>query len=392
MRSWCAISRPPELWSSFPLKPRHCCSPSQRPIVLAGAKAELEGVAPRNRDYGIMLPYTPLQQLLFARGAPDVLVMTSANRSSEPIAYLDVDAFEGLAGIADAFLAGEREIARRVDDSVMTVGPFGSASSVMPRGCAPQAIAKLPARRPMLCVGADLKNAITLVVEGQAFASQHIGDLEHYAAFEAFRETIRDLCAMYEVPADDLLVVHDAHPEYASTQYARTLRGEHLTVQHHRAHVASVLAERQAFDVRVVGVLSTEPVTATTARSGAARSLSAAFAEGFDRAIWLREASLPGGDAAARHPVQAAAGFLSELDDLPDLTAPPFEFPERYVKAVRLIRSGVRTFTTTSVGRLFDTVAALLGFTRAITFEAQAAMWVEHLARWQSRCRRIRSR
>ncbi|MGB8908150.1 MAG: carbamoyltransferase HypF [Candidatus Cybelea sp.] len=353
----------------------------QRPIVLAEAKVELEGVAPQNRDYGIILPYTPLQQLLFARGAPDVLVMTSANRSSEPIAYLDVDAFEGLAGIADAFLAGEREIARRVDDSVMTIGPYGSGVLRHARGCAPQAIAKLPAGRPMLCVGADLKNAITLVVEGQAFASQHIGDLEHYAAFEAFRETIRDLCAMYEVPADDLLVVHDAHPEYASTQYARTLRGEHLAVQHHRAHVASVLAERQAFDVRVVGVAFDGTGYGDDGTIWGGEVFVGSISEGFDRAIWLREASLPGGDAAARHPVQAAAGFLSELDDLPDLTAPPFEFPERYVKAVRLIRSGVRTFTTTSVGRLFDTVAALLGFTRAVTFEAQAAMWVEHLAR-----------
>jgi hydrogenase maturation protein HypF len=103
--------------------------------------------------------------------------------------------------------------------------------------------------------------------------------------------------------------------------------------------------------------------------------------DGFRRALWLREAKLPGGDAAARHPAQAAAGFLSELDDLPELTAPPFDLPERYVKAQRLAVSGIRTFTTTSVGRLFDTAAALLGFTRPITFEAQAAMWVEFLAR-----------
>lgn len=352
----------------------------QRPIVLAPAKAALEGIAPQNRDLGIMLPYAPLHHLLFAAGAPDALVMTSANRSSEPIAYVDADASESLAGIADAFLIGEREIARRVDDSVMTVGPYGPAVLRHARGCAPQALVRLPASRPMLCVGADLKNAISLVVDGQVFGSQHVGDLDHYGAFASFRATIADLCAMYEVDFRDLLVVHDAHPEYASTQYALTLAGEHRAVQHHRAHVASVLAEREAFDERVVGVAFDGTGYGDDGTIWGGEIFMGSLREGFARALHLREARLPGGDAAARHPVQAAAGFLTELDDLPDLTATPFEFPERYVKAARLARSGIRTFTTTSVGRLFDTVAALLGFTRPVTFEAQAAMWLEHVA------------
>jgi hydrogenase maturation protein HypF len=353
----------------------------RRPIVLAPAKVFLPGIAPQNRDYGVMLPYTPLQHLLFARGAPDVLVMTSANRSSEPIAYADDDAFEGLAGIADAFLVGEREIARRVDDSVAAVGAMGPVVLRHARGCAPQAIASIPTRRPMLCVGADLKNALTLVVGGQAFASQHIGDLEHYGAFVAFRQTIADLCAIYEVPADDLLIVHDAHPEYASTQYALSLRGEHLAIQHHRAHVASVLTEREAHGARVIGVAFDGTGFGDDATIWGGEFFIGSLREGLVRSIWLHEAKLPGGDAAARYPVQAAAGFLNEIDGLPDLTAPPFEFPPRYLQALRVVRSGVRTFTTTSVGRLFDTVAALLGFTREITFEAQAAMWLEHLAR-----------
>jgi hydrogenase maturation protein HypF len=353
----------------------------ERPIVLAPAKLDLNGVAPQNRDFGLMLPYTPLHHLLFGRGAPDTLVMTSANRSSEPIAFEDDDAAERLSGIADAFLIGEREIARRMDDSVAAVAPYGPTVVRHARGYAPRAIAALPARRPMLCVGADLKNAVTLTVGGQAFASQHIGDLEHYGAFVAFKETIHDLCAMYEVPMEDLLVVHDAHPEYASTQYALTLRGEHRAVQHHRAHVASVLAEREAFDTRVVGVAFDGTGYGDDGTIWGGEVFVGSIAEGLERAIWLREAKLPGGDAAARYPVQAAAGFLSDLDDLPDFTAAPFDFPERYGKAMQLVRSGVRTFKTTSMGRLFDTVAALLGFTRPITFEAQAAIWVEHLAR-----------
>ncbi len=352
----------------------------ERPIVIAPAKIDLGGIAPDNHDYGVMLPYTPLQHALFAGGSPDVMVMTSANRSSEPIAYQDADALEQLSGIADALLVGEREIARRVDDSVTRVGPFGPIVLRRARGYAPGVVASLPAKRAILALGADLKNAITLVVDGQAFVSQHIGDLVHYAAFEAFKATVRDLCAMYEVPIDGLLVVHDAHPEYASTGFALSLGAERLAVQHHRAHVASVLAEREEFDTRVIGVAFDGTGYGDDGSIWGGEFFLGSVREGFRRVMALRAAALPGGDAAATFPVQAAAGFLADLDGLSDLAAPPFDFPDRYFKAQRLARAGVRTFKTTSVGRLFDTVAALCGFTRPITFEAQAAMWLEHLA------------
>ncbi len=149
--------------------------------------------------------------------------MTSANRSSEPIAYEDKDALERLSGIADSFLIGQRPIARRVDDSVARVGAFGPVILRRARGYAPAAVTTLPVNRPILAVGADLKNTITLVVDGQAFVSQHIGDLDHYQSLRAFQETIRDLVSMYEVRWDDLLVVHDLHPQYDSTAYAETL-------------------------------------------------------------------------------------------------------------------------------------------------------------------------
>ncbi|HZD49130.1 MAG TPA: carbamoyltransferase HypF, partial [Silvibacterium sp.] len=153
-----------------------------RPIVLASRKQELPEVAPDNDQLGVMLPYTPLQHLLFAAGAPNALVMTSANRSSEPIAYEDGDAIERLSGIADAFLVGERPIARRVDDSVAHVGAFGPVILRRARGYSPGAVAVLPTKRPLLAFGADLKSTITLVVDGQAFVSQHLGDLDHYQA------------------------------------------------------------------------------------------------------------------------------------------------------------------------------------------------------------------
>jgi hydrogenase maturation protein HypF len=164
-------------------------------------------------------------------------------------------ALQKLSGIADGFLIGERPIARRVDDSVARIGAFGPAILRRARGYAPSAAAKLPAGRPILAVGADLKNTITLVVDGQAFVSQHIGDLDHYECLCAFRETVQDLLSMYEIDVDQLLVVHDAHPEYVSTLYALMLpAAEYRAVQHHRAHIASALAERGEWGEGVIGV------------------------------------------------------------------------------------------------------------------------------------------
>lgn len=358
-----------------------------RPIVLARAKAELRGVAPGSRELGVMLAYAPLHHLLFDAGAPEVLVMTSANRSSEPIAYDDAEAVRKLSGLADAFLIGERPIARRVDDSVARDGVFGPVILRRSRGYAPEAVAMLPAKRPILAVGADLKNTVTLVVDGQAFVSQHIGDLEHYEAVEAFDETIRDLMSMYEVGWDDVVVAHDAHPQYASTLHARALSalavpaGHMIPAQHHRAHIASVLAEREAWDERVIGVSFDGTGYGDDGSIWGGEFFVGSLREGFRRVMHLRTAKLAGGDAAARYPVQCAAGFLGHVEGLAKLSQAPFGFPERYEQARQLIEHDVRTFETSSMGRLFDASAALLGFTREITFEGQAAIWLEQLGR-----------
>jgi hydrogenase maturation protein HypF len=353
-----------------------------RPIVLVPAKQDLAEVAPGNQELGVMLPYTPLHQLLFAAGCPKTLVMTSANRSNEPIAYEDDDALQQLSAIADAFLIGQRPIARRVDDSVVRAGSFGPAILRRARGYAPGAVASIPVERSILAVGADLKNAITLVVDGQAFVSQHIGDLEHYQSFRAFQETVRDLVSMYEVRWDDLLLVHDLHPQYVSTTLAAGLTSaERVEVQHHRAHVASVLAERGEWEKTVLGVSLDGTGYGDDGTIWGGEFFTGSVAEGFVRVAHLRPASLPGGDAAAQYPVQAAAGFLAQIESLPDLRQLPFSFPSRYERAGELVRKQVRSFATTSTGRLFDAAAALLGFTREISFEGQAAMWLEQLAR-----------
>jgi len=358
-----------------------------RPIVLAPARLELEGVAPDNHDLGVMLPYTPLHHLLFEAGAPEALVMTSANRSNEPIAYEDTDALQRLSGIADAFLIGERPIARRVDDSIARAGTLGPVVLRRSRGYVPSAVARLPIKRPVLALGSDLKNTITLVVEGHAFVSQHIGDLSHFQAFQAFTKTIEDLIGMYDIDYRDLLVVHDSHPQYRSTNHAAALPvQETRAIQHHRAHLASVLAERGKWDKTIVGVSFDGTGFGDDGSIWGGEIFVGSLESGFERATHLRTAALPGGDAAAQYPVQAAAGFLAQcslehIDSLPDFAQPPFNLGSRYHDAMQLIRRDVRTFPTTSVGRLFDAAAALLGFVRESTFEGQAAIWLEQLAR-----------
>jgi hydrogenase maturation protein HypF len=353
----------------------------ERPIFLARARRDFDGVAPNNRDLGVMLPYTPLHHLLFAAGAPSVLVMTSANRSSEPIAYVDDDALSSLSGIADAFLIGERPIARRMDDSVVRVAPNARIVFRRARGLAPQAVAAFPKTAPILALGGDLKNALTLVVDGQAFASQHIGDLDHLAAREACAATVADLCAMYQVRSEDLTIAHDMHPGYRSTNLAESMLGRRVAVQHHRAHVASVLAERAAWDTPVIGFAFDGTGYGDDGSIWGGEVFSGSLTDGLKRVAHLRRAFLPGGDAAARFPVQAAAGFLYGVAEEVAFEREPFLFPERYRKARELITHRVRVFDTTSVGRLFDTVAALVGFTGEQTFEGQAAMWLEHQAR-----------
>jgi hydrogenase maturation protein HypF len=187
---------------------------------------------------------------------------------------------------------------------------------------------------------------------------------------------------MYEVRRDDLLAVHDLHPECLSTAHALRLGIPRITaVQHHRAHVASVLAERGEWTKRVIGVSFDGTGYGDDGSIWGGEIFVGSVEDGFERVAHLRRAALAGGDAAAHDPVQAAAGFLAQIERLPDVLSAPFGFPARYRNAADLVRKNVRTFTTTSVGRLFDAAAALLGFTRKATFEGQAAMWIEQIAR-----------
>jgi hydrogenase maturation protein HypF len=386
---------------------------SARPIVLLQQKTTpndapilpFELLAPNSTTLGVMLAYTPLHILLFKElqrlQASTVLVMTSANRSSEPIAYRDDEALERLQGIADALLVGERPIARRVEDSVVRSLPsqIGSGTMMMrrSRGYAPSAVAHLPERSDgaaILALGADLKNSLTMVVDSQAFVSQYIGDLEEADAVQAFHETMNDFLNLYGLHTDDMVIVHDAHPGYVSTRIAQELPCKtRYAVQHHKAHIASVLAEHlddahAAHALRVVGVAFDGTGWGDDGTIWGGEVFVGSAAEGFERVGGFTPVRLAGGDAAAKHPVQAAAGFLEHLHEHYDVSAEPFCFPAVYAAAQKLLASNVRVMPSSSAGRLFDAVAALLGFTRPVTFEGQAAMWLEHQAKRYQQSRR----
>ena len=243
-------------------------------------------------------------------------------------------------------------------------------------------VCNLPSPRPILALGSDLKNTVTLVVAGQAIVSQHIGDLDDFDTQLAFHETVTDLLAMYDLKLEDVTIAHDLHPQFKSTQFARVARAAgRVAVQHHRAHIASVLAEHDLLDEAVIGVAFDGFGYGDDGNIWGGEFFVGSIPTGFERCASLRPVRMPGGDAAARFPVQAAAGFLAELTDLPDMSRPPFRFPARFRQALALVTKNVRCFQSTSMGRLFDAVAALLGFTRETTFEGQAAIWLEHLAR-----------
>jgi len=358
-----------------------------RPIVIAPRRASARvapSVAPRSASLGVMLPYSPLHHLLLAdAGRP--LVMTSGNVSDEPIAYRDEQALERLGTIADRFLLHDRPIETRTDDSVQRpVTVAGRRRALMlrrSRGHVP-ASAGLPvtAPRPVLACGAELKSTFCLAKGRRAWVGHHIGDLANYETLLAFRAGISHFERLFAV--DPAIVAHDLHPGYLSTAYALEREcAVHVGVQHHHAHLAAVLAEHGEHGPAVGAIFDGTGFGEDGTVWGG--ELLAGDLGGFERAGHLRPVRLPGGEQAIRQPWRMAAAWLREA-----LAAPP-ALPavlagsvdgRRWEAVVELAESGTASPLTTSVGRLFDAVAALCGVRAYVNYEGQAAAELEAAA------------
>jgi len=359
---------------------------AESPIVLlrrrCGSVELADSVAPRNPYLGIMLPYTPLHHLLMAElGFP--VVATSGNLSDEPICTDEQEAQKRLGNIADLFLIHDRPIARHVDDSIVRVLLGRELVLRRARGYAPLPLHIRALTQPTLAVGAHLKNSIALSVGQQVFLSQHIGDLETAQAFAAFRRVAHDFERLYE--AAPQRIACDLHPDYLSTKYARERKLPLAPVQHHYAHVRSCMAENE-LDGPVLGISwdGTGYGPDGTIWGG---EFLLATEHSFKRVAHLRRFPLPGGERAIQEPRRVALGLLYEIfgDALIDSTRAKSPSPllgqafssQELGILQAMLQKRINCPLTSSAGRLFDAVAAMIGLRQETKFEGQAAMELE---------------
>ncbi len=358
-----------------------------RPIVLARAREGngiAAAVAPGIPWLGVFLPYAPLQHLLFADPRLRALVMTSANLSEEPIAIDNDEARARLGEIADAFLMHDREILQRCDDSVAAVVDGAPQLIRRARGYVPLGVElglKFDAP-PMLAVGGHLKNVFALARGRHVYQSQHLGDLENLTGLDFFEESLDHLMRTFEI--EPQTVVHDMHPGYLSTSWAKEWAGERglrtIAVQHHHAHVAGCMAEHGLTEAIGLALDGTGYGTDGSIWGG---EVLIARLDGFKRFAHLEYVPMPGGDAAVKEPWRMAlgalhaAGFDVESEQIVKLLgAQPGEV--RVLK--RMIERKINSPVTSSLGRLFDAVAAVVLNRRVVDYEAQAAIELEGIA------------
>jgi len=345
-----------------------------RPIVLAPRRPDAPvaaAVAPGAPELGVMLPYSPLHHLLLADvGAP--LVLTSGNVSDEPIAYTDDDALERLAPIADGFLVHDRPIQTRTDDSVVRVVDERPLVLRRSRGYVPDSIGlPVTARRHVLACGAELKSTFCVAKGARAWVGHHIGDLQNYETLRSFVAGVAHFEALFAVKPE--VVAHDLHPEYLSTKVALERDGVDLVgVQHHHAHLAACLAEHGETG-QALGAIYDGTGYGTDGTVWGGELLRGDLC-GFERVGSLFAVRMPGGEAAIRQPWRMACAWTQAagVEAPAALAARP-----GWDEVSALARTGVASPLTSSVGRLFDAVAALCGLRSEITYEGQAAIELE---------------
>ena len=355
----------------------------QRPIVLLKKKPSnpiSEEVSPRNKYFGAMLPYTPLHYLLLKHGFT-ALVMTSGNLSEEPIAIDNQDAFMRLGEIADYFLIHNREIYLRSDDSIVRDAAGAKRFIRRSRGFVPVPIFLKKELPPILACGAELKNTLCVTKGSMAFLSQHVGDLENLATYDFFKLTVDHLKRILDINPE--IIAYDLHPDYFSTQYAQEQTAVHkIQVQHHHAHIVSCMAEHN-LDGAVIG-LSFDGTGYGSDGAIWGGEILIAEEHDFKRAGHLAYVSMPGSSAAIKEPWRMAVSYLIDAfgDDFRNLDLPAIQKIENQKIGIicEMISKRINSPQTSSLGRLFDGVAALCGIRNRVNFEGQAAMELEMLA------------
>ncbi len=355
----------------------------QAPIVLL-PKKEPNTIAPSVaagvNTFGFMLPYTPLHHLIFAEKKLNALVMTSGNISDEPLICKDDEAIEKLGNIADAFLMHDREIYRQVDDSIVHIIKNELVLLRRARGFVPQTfISKNSASADIFAVGADLKNTFCFVKQNRFIISEHIGDMADASVYKHWLGSIEHLKKLIE--ANPSVVVCDAHPNYFSSQYARKLKKDKLIeVQHHWAHIASVLAEHN-INEKVIGLVADGTGYGNDGAIWGCECLIASLND-FQRFGHLAYYPLAGGDSAAKEAIRPIMGLMKKYNlSIPENILDEIEPDGKKRQTIeQQIEKNINTVQTSSLGRLFDAAAALCGLGSCNNFEAQLPMALEAIA------------
>ncbi len=354
-----------------------------RPIVILKKKKPnplSKEVSPRNRYFGSMLPYTPLHYMLLQHGFI-ALVMTSGNMSEEPICIDNDDAFKKLSNIADYFLVHNRDIYLRSDDSIVKHTAGDTRFIRRSRGYIPVPVFLKKKVVQILACGGGLKSTICLTKGNNAFISQHIGDLENQATYEFYQLTIRHMKRILDI--DPVIIAHDLHPDYLSTTYALEQQNvEKVPVQHHHAHIVSCMAENR-LDGQVIG-LSFDGTGYGTDGNIWGGEILISEDKRFERAAHLSYVSMPGSEAAIKEPWRMAVSYLYDAfgEELYSLDLPVLkEIDEKKIRfIVEMISKQINSPATSSLGRFFDGIAAIIGIRNYVVFEGQATMELEMLA------------
>jgi hydrogenase maturation protein HypF len=360
-------------------------SSPRKPIVLLKKKSEspiAESVAPDNKYLGVMLPYTPLHHLLFSDQSTN-LVMTSANFSDEPIIKDEVEARKKLGKIADLFLTHNRPIYMRTDDSVVRSTVSGPMIMRRARGYVPQPIEMPFHGHRVLALGGDIKNVFCLTNGTDAYLSQHIGDLQNPEAHGHFEHTVKHLSALLSIKPE--VIAHDLHPNYFSTWSSRTLAlsFEHTNirfhgVQHHHAHIASCMAEHGLQNQKVIGLALDGAGFGPDGTIWGGEILRADY-QGYERIGRIKPMPQPGGGAAAREPWRMALACLSKKDAERIRSLSSISSSDKSL-IYEAMEKQINVPMTSSMGRLFDAVSAILGLVLKNAYEGHAAMVLEQAA------------